>query len=245
MKDNGLLLCARYAVAPNYFGYCGPDENKSLLEHLQENKTDREVNHILSGFETLYPYLQLIAKENNITSPFDAQVVEAYWLGNSLLKKIKNKAYVDLLSEKLMIEKKAGKRKYMTLREKLTRHHFSPHHTFHVFNIFKRTGHDASEHTIKTMNECRISHGEILQVKSEKLKVKNRQIKIINNRLTWGDVITKGILVDYKGIRFMKDLKVGDYVSFHWGFVCDVLTKEQVYNLSFFTQKAIEYYNTI
>ena len=38
--------------------------------------------------------------------------------------------------------------------------------------------------------------------------------------------------------------KVGDWVSYHWGFVCDKLSPSQVKNLEFYTNKAIEFYNS-
>ena len=47
----------------------------------------------------------------------------------------------------------------------------------------------------------------------------------------------------YKEKQFIKP-RVGDWVSFHWGHVCDVLTEHQVKNLDFYTQKAIEFYNS-
>ncbi len=63
MDKQGLLLCAKYAVSPNFFGYCGPEENLSLVDHLKEGVADNELSHILSHFETLFPYLQLIARK--------------------------------------------------------------------------------------------------------------------------------------------------------------------------------------
>ena len=98
MNKQGLLLCAKYSVAPNYFGYCGPDENKSLIDHLKEGIADREVKSILSEFETLYLNLTLIAKENKITDVFDRRVVEAYWVGNHLLQNISSRDYTYLFN---------------------------------------------------------------------------------------------------------------------------------------------------
>jgi hydrogenase maturation factor len=33
-----------------------------------------------------------------------------------------------------------------------------------------------------------------------------------------------------------KNLKSGDWVTFHWGFVCDKVSSEQVRNLKFYTK---------
>lgn len=244
MNKQGLLLCAKYSVAPNYFGYCGPDKNLNLIDHLKENIVDKEIEHILSEFETLYLYLNLIAKENKIIDPFDSRVVEAYWVGNSLLDNLSNRNYAYFIQEKLQMDKKLGK-KYQNLKQKILTHKFYPHHNFHVFNIFKRTGKDPSFHTLETMDECRIAYGKF-KAKSLKRKViliETKPLIIEKNKIKIGNLITREIKIDYKGKRFIKELNVGDWVSFHWGFVCDILTDRQVKNLEHYTKKALEFYN--
>jgi len=156
MNKKGLLLCTKYSVAPNYFGYCGPDENRSLVDHLKEQVSDREVQSILSEFDTLFLNLTFIARENNVEDVFHEKVVEAYWVGNRLLEHIKSKDYAYLLDEKFKLEKKLGRGKFGQLKHKVLKHVLYPHHSFHVFNIFKRTGKDPSFHTLKTMDACRI-----------------------------------------------------------------------------------------
>ncbi len=245
MDTKGLLLCARYSSAPNFFGYCGPDENASLIDHLKQKVADKEIKVILSQFDTLYSYLKLISRENKIVDPFNQKVVEAYWIGNVLLDRISNRDYVYLLQEELDLEKKMEKIKFQKLKAKVFSTKIYPHHAFHVFNIFKRTGHVNSNHTLETMDQCRISFGK-LKAQNSKLKtvlVKTKQLTINNQQLVMGKVVDKELKIDYKGKSFIKNLKVGDWVSFHWGFVCDVLTERQVKNLEFYTQKAIDFYN--
>ncbi|MBI4226240.1 hypothetical protein HY612_03965, partial [Candidatus Roizmanbacteria bacterium] len=163
MDAKGLLLCARYSSAPNYFGYCGPPKNSSLVDHLRAEIGDREVERILSQFDTLYLNLKLIALENKIKDPFNLRVVEAYWIGNGLLKNIKSKDYVALLSEKFELEKKIGKGKFDMLKYKFLSNQTLPHHSFHVFNIFKRTGNLVVNHTLETMDSCRVGWGKVIQ----------------------------------------------------------------------------------
>lgn len=265
MDKQGLLLCAKYAVPPNFFGYCGPEENLSLVDHLKENVVDEELSHILSHFETLFPYLQLIARKNKILDPFDRRVVEAYWIGNQFLKPVTSLEYQAFAREKLLLDKKLKKEDLTNFFGKTASHvwgqfqflnfKFYPHHNFHVFNIFRRTGRDSSFHTLKTMDKCRIGWGKI--IKSSKLKIKNSSLKLkINSVIVETKVLTmndnqlalskskvRELKVDYRGKSFLNNLKIGDWVSFHWGFVCDKLTKNQVKNLEFFTQKAIEFFN--
>ena len=42
---------------------------------------------LIEKFNTLRPYLELIAKSNGIKDIFDDRVVQAYWIGNELLDK--------------------------------------------------------------------------------------------------------------------------------------------------------------
>ncbi len=250
MDKKGLLLCARYAVSPNLLGYCGPSKSSNLIDHLKENIADREVSHILSEFETLYPYLKLIASINKITDFFNKDVVEAYWIGNSLLNNISNKDYFYFLKELLRLERKLNKKNFQKLKEKILIYSFLPHHSFHVFNIFRRTGKDPSFQTLETMNECRIGWGNVKEIITNKdsglsrLIVESNKLKINNGQLVLAKPMMKQIRLDFKGKKLMKKIKKGDWVSFHWGYLCDVLTNKQVANLEYYTKGAIKLFNT-
>lgn len=244
MNKQGLLLCAKYSVAPNYFGYCGPDENKALVDHLKEGIADKEVQSILSEFETLYLNLTLIAKENKIEDAFDKQVVEAYWLGNQLLQHVSSRDYTHLLDEKFKLEKKLGVKKLSKLTYKINSQKIYPHHSFHVFNIFKRTGYDPSFHTLSTMDECRIGWGQVIEIKKNKVVVSTKPLTVVGNQLYFGKLIKKELLLEYKGKKFLSFLKKGDWVSFHWGHVCDIIELPQIRQLQFYTQKAIDFFNS-
>lgn len=254
MDSKGLLLCTRYSSAPNYFGYCGPPKNSTLIDHLREEIGDSEVENILSQFDSLYLNLKLISHENKISDPFDKRVVEAYWIGNGLLNNIKSKDYSKLLSEKFRLEHKLGADNFSKLKYKILSQRILPHHSFHVFNIFKRTGNYALNHTLETMDSCRIGWGRILEfsiynsqfsIKSKypKIIIKTKNLSINHKKLELNNAKIKELKIDYKGKSFLHNLKVGDWVSFHWGFVCDKLTPNQVKNLEFFTQKAIDFFN--
>ncbi|KKQ02068.1 MAG: hypothetical protein US11_C0001G0027 [Candidatus Roizmanbacteria bacterium GW2011_GWA2_36_23] len=243
-NNQGLLLCSRYSVAPNYFDYCGPDKNQNLIDHLQENIGDKEVQSILSEFDSLFLNLTLIAIENKIKDPFEKKVVEAYWVGNSLLNNVKNSDYVSLLKEKFNLAKKIGEKKYLKLQYKFLSHRVLPHHAFHVFNIFKRTGNDTSFHTLHTMDECRIGWGKIeSRIKNKELRINTKPLIYVNNKLKLGNPIIKIIREDYRGKSFLTKHRLGDWISFHWGFACDILSDRQTKNLEFYTQKAIDFYN--
>jgi len=89
------------------------------------------------------------------------------------------------------------------------------------------------------MDSCRISWGKIIK----NISVETKQLITENQKLMLSRPIIKDLKIDYKGRSFIKNLKVGDWVSFHWEYICDILTDQQVRNLEFYTQKAINYYN--
>lgn len=248
MNTHGLLLCAKYSVAPNYFGYCGPDKNLNLVDHLKEKVADREVRSILTEFGTLFLNLKFIASQNQVPDVYDEKVVEAYWIGNRLLETVSNRDYAYLLDEKFNLTHKIGRKAFVQIRKKVLTYRLYPHHSFHVFNIFKRTGHDPSFHTLHTMDECRIAWGRVLPQEKKKadntVLVETKPLVLREGLLDWGAPVVRKLSMEYRRRRFLDTVKPGDLVSFHWGHVCDAITPGQASNLDLYTQRAIDYYNT-
>jgi hydrogenase maturation factor len=230
---NGILTCARYAFAPNYFHYCGPEKQRDLQEYIQQHSADRGLTDILHHFETLYPYLLLIASSNRIKDPFDPRVVEAYWLGNALLRAVKPTTFAIHLSDTLSLKKKIPKKHFTPFMEHAMRG--IPNHNEHVFNIFIRTGHATLKHTISTMDSCRISWGKVKdRLPNGQCIVSTRPLSMKNDSITLDSPITKTAVSI--GIMPQK----GQYVSLHWGYACEILTASQLQQLQFFTAKALE-----
>src|SRR3989338_10040062 len=158
---DGVLGWGGYSFASNYYKYGGPDANRSIAAYLKEGVSDPGLSVYLSEFAVLYPYLKLIAEENGIADPFDPRVVEAYWIGNTLLEHIGMKSFAQHLLYEQHLKKRLPPKKLKWVIEKVPRG-AKLHHSFHVFSIFTRTGHRAVEHTIDTMDNCRISWGQII-----------------------------------------------------------------------------------
>lgn len=248
MDKDGVLLCAKYAACPNFFGYCGPDKSSSVLDHLKEEVGDEELKNILSEFQTLFPYLCLIAQVNKVADPFNRRVVEAYWIGNELLKKVNPQMYRAFLDELLSYRKKVSREVYQMTNLKIFNHPVFPHHSFHVFNIFKNYARKLTPRVLKVMDECRIGWGKV-QAADKKLKIKNylnvrtRPLATAGSQLTLGTPVVKEIKADYQKKEFNRKIKPGDWISFHWGFACDVLTLRQIHALEYYTQNSINYFN--
>jgi len=236
--SQGITTCARYAFAPNYFHYCGPEKQEDLKTYVTSSLAAKGLTEILHQFETLYPYLVLIASANRIHNAFDPRVVEAYWLGNALTRRVPISAYGTLLTETLTMKKRLPAVGSSAVMEKAVGG--LPHHTSHVLNLFIRTGHHAITHTLSTLDECRISWGQIMNIdnKFQRYIVKTRPLEYDNDKLRLGA----------PGMRTVTSVGVqptkGQWVSLHWGFICDILSVQQVRNLNSFTATAIAYANT-
>ncbi len=238
-KSDGLVRCARYAFMPNRLAYCGPtDKNEDLLYLTTEEKNKKGLNHILENFETLHPYLSLIARGNRINSPFHPQVVEAYWLGNNLLENVTlNNFYVHLM-EGLNLRKKLSLSSKNYLEEKLPQGAL-PNHAFHVLNIFIRTGKEFVAHTLETMEACRISWGKIKKIQKDNFLVAYQPLIYLDKKLLLGSNLEKKVKREIEGKTFILNPKVGDIIAFHWNLACEILNPYQVKDLYFYTQKAI------
>ncbi|MBU1165126.1 hypothetical protein KKA15_06240 [Patescibacteria group bacterium] len=241
--DDGILQCARYAYMPNRLRYCGGDKNFDLFEYVTNQQTDEGLKEILHDFATLDPYLKLIAQSSNIKDQFDKKVIEAYWIGNDLLDKVKvSKLYRHLVDEHDM--KKKLKPEIWQQVEVVLPAGAKPHHSFHVFNIPKRSGNYPVEHTISTMDECRISWGKIIKgPKAQKITVKYQPLVYQNNQFALGEEIEKEVLYQNEDKSFVSDLEVGDTIAMHWSWVCEKLNPQQVNNLNKWTNYHISLKN--
>ena len=222
---NGLWRCARYAFAPNYLKYCGPDNNRELAGYLTNFATDAGLQAILEKFSAMHPYLKLIVSENGIGNEFDDRVVEAYWLGNKLLDSVTLNSFFNHVKPRL-------KRDELKWFEQKLPQGAKPNHQFHVFNFIKRTGHQAILHTVESMDNCRISSGRIVpggKVKTDKLIYKAGKLRL-----------TPAI----KKFHNLGDsFQTGDLVTLHWGWVCEKINRQQAKNLSKYTNLALRLAN--
>ncbi len=234
LPADGASLSARYAFMPNRLRYCGGERNGQLFDYVTHKRADAGLLELLSEFATMYPYLKLIADSNRLLDPFSYRVAEAYWLGNELLNNVSmNNFYRYMVDE----QKLPGSFKPQILDKVFGKipQGAKPHHSWHVFNIPKRTGHYPVEHSLETMELCRITPAQVVRVEPGKLEVVYRPLSIENNRLILGDLTTKQIATEFNGRSFVDNPEIGDWVSLHWDWVCDILTQQQAMNLQKWT----------
>ncbi len=232
-------MFAKYAFPPNVLQFCGPVETGSIFESFKGDEKVPEIKNLLLQFSGAVPYLQLIAGSNGIKDIFDERVVEAYWLGNNLLKNVEVKDIYSHIENRF--KKGMGKNDWHWLVAGSVPK-ARPFHGFHVFDIYRRAGLIRSgnkDNVLETMDKCRIGWGK---VESVDLSDKNKKnlffgiALIIYNPLEFfekkirfgGDTAGKFFLTD-------KLIKKGDEVAFHWDYICGKITPIQKRNLEYWT----------
>lgn len=231
---DGIIRCAYYAFMPNRLGYCGPDQSRNLLEYGALRASDDGLKLILKNFEALYPYLKLIAESNHIRDPFDIRVVESYWIGSDLLNNVSMPRLCTHLLDEQKLRKKMPKKILSHVLNKVSMG-AKPHHSFHVLNIVKRTGHIDLYHSISSIDACRIGAGKIKKIAKSYFLVDIQPIVLKNGGLHLGKSIPKKIIRSLDDKTFIKDPRIGDWISVHWGWACEILSKRQVSELKRWT----------
>lgn len=251
-KIDGAILAARHSFMPNRLGYCGPDENEVLLEACLNNKPSKELINALKAFQAAFPYLRFIAQSLGIDDPFDYRVVEAYWIGNDALQKIPPTGFYDHLRERLKV--KFPKEQIKKLFETQPYAAF-PHHALHVFNAFSTMGTVPDSFATASgsddvvggmMDKCRISWGKVLGTDGNgNLTVEYEPILRREGKLSLGLPVKTSVVAEVQGRSFLAGIRLGDWVSFHWGFVCTTLSPTQVANLRKYTLSDMALANTV
>jgi hypothetical protein len=237
----GLSLCLKYAHPPNYLELCGPVSRKQDIRsyRLEMSKEYEGQTELLSKFETLYPYLTLIASENGIKDPFDPNVVTAYWIGNALLSRIRPHAVAQFLEGTLHVPKKLIKHE----SESILTHAATmgiPFHAFHVLNIWIRTGHDMTKQTVASMDNCMIHAGTVT-------RLSHGSVTVTTDTLTHTDAGYSLISTERTIMAPMKHplIRIGDIITYHWGTYCDTITKIQYKRLIYWTAYSLRAANIV
>ena len=226
----GTLRFIHYGFMPNKLRYCGGDDNRTLFEYGVERVDDGGLRSLLARFSGALPYLKLIARANGIADPFDERVVEAYWIGNDLLTGVEVRQLYDALAERFG-KQLQGRARDLVLGKAPAGAH--PHHNFHVFDVHSRVG--ELEHSLQTMDNCRVSWGKVLRVEGAELVVERRPLVLVAGKLALGPLETMRAARQVDGRGFVEGARPGEWVSLHWGWVCEVLTPRQQTNLARYT----------
>ena len=132
----GPLLFVRYAYPPNSLGYCGPADSAAFREYGASGVVDEGLVDLARAFSGAWPYLELIASGCGIADPLDRRVVEAYWVGNTLLDAIPLARTADSMETRF---RPLIGRQFPHLVDNVLAGGV-PHHSFHVFGVYPWVG---------------------------------------------------------------------------------------------------------
>lgn len=231
--DDGPLIFARFAYPPNALGLCGPADSVALFQNSSSQREPtartldrlRELRSLAQGFEGAWPYLQLIAAANQISDPLDPRVVQAYWIGNSLLTRVPVALLGGSLDERFRL--RAG-REWSTLAACLEAR-AEPHHNFHVFNVYPWVGllRQGSDLPQRVLDQCRVRWGRVTGVTKDQAVVRSRPIEWDGRTLSLGLARPEVVAWRHDGQSLIDAPVVGDVVALHWGWLCQPLTPGQ------------------
>lgn len=234
MPEDGAALCARFSLATNRLQFCGPAEAEPALWAAVTRGTELDrARAALRRFEALYPYLEAIGAKHGL-DPFDARVVEAYWIGNELLEAFDRPDFQEIL-ERLRrrgLPRSTAERLAARLPERPI-----PHHTFHVtfVGVGEVTGH--VETTLVNMERCRPSEARVLDVRAETLEGAARPLVYANGRLVLGAEHPVELHYDR---QMIPHVQVGDRVAVHWGLPALVLDPSRASALARWTDRSLD-----
>lgn len=232
----GEALFARYAYPPNTLGYCGTGDGSELLE-FATGPSNGDVRTSARHFDGAWPYLEIIAWANGIIDPLDEQVVEAYWIGNSMLDAVDAAMFVTQVKDHFSSQRGAD---WQCLDSSPTP---AAHHSFHVFGIYPwmgllRAGRGSP--ALEVLDQCRISCGEVVNVEDDFAEIRCQRLAFDGLRL----VRDRQSINRYRWRKDVQSLSgpvaIGDWVSMHWEWVCQTLTESQVRELEHYTERQLD-----
>ena len=231
---DGVALCARFSIATNRLRYCGPsDAEPDLYRAITTDEGHVEARAHLSRFEALMPYLEAIGRKHGL-DPFDRRVVEAYWVGNSLLDALDSSDFRDLLDA--LVRRGLPRSLSRRLGDHLPSRPLF-HHAFHVsfVGVGNVTGH--VETTLANMEACRPAWGTVCAREGATLRVERSSWAVRDARLAAGP--PKIVEVSFDP-RVVPDVRIGSTVALHWGWSALQLDDAQRGALEEYSRRAIE-----
>ncbi|MGA7861700.1 MAG: DUF6390 family protein [Thermoplasmata archaeon] len=231
---DGVALCARFSIATNRLQFCGPsDAEPDLYRAITTDEGHAEAREDLRRFEALMPYLEAIGRKHGL-DPFDRQVVEAYWVGNSLLDALDAGDFRSLLDA--LVRRGLPRSFAQHLGEHLPSRPLF-HHAFHVsfVGVGNVTGH--VETTLANMEACRPAWGTVRARNGTGLTVERSSWTVRDGQLVVGP--PKSVEVSFDP-RVLPEVRVGAEVALHWGWPALQLEAPQRAALEEYSRRSIE-----
>lgn len=244
---SGPVLFARYAFAPNHHGYCGPDDTAGFLAD-GVARDDQRLRAQARDFDGAWPLLEVVAAANDLPDPLDPVVVAAYWLGGTPVDRVSADRVSDV-AEAASLHRSGPV--FSSLRAAL-RAGAVPHHGFTVLCTYPwvaMLGDDRrAPQALTVLDRCRIRWGTVLghadpAVGGDLITVESRPLSWDGRRLELGDAVVEQVRRAIDGVGLPPNLAVGDRVTLHWDWVCDLITGQQQATLAASTQQQLDLVN--
>ena len=239
VRPSGPVLFARYAFGPNRLGYCGPDAVEELFGEGTMGGDDLALRQLAQLFEGAWPYLELIARANGLADPLDERVVEAYWLGNSLLTAVGPQRLGASLASRFRPRLRPEGWRWLAGKPDAGA---VPVHAFHVLDVFPRIGllrSGSVDRALEVMDSCRIRWGRVLEQDGEWLVVSVVPLVMADGQLELGVARPERIQAWRDGAGFVDGVQPGDLISIHWSWACDRLSARQLDGLVTWTRREV------
>jgi hypothetical protein len=240
----GSVTFARFAYPPNALGYCGGPDPDSLLQAAARQNASSELSVRAARFAGAWPYLDVIASSNGIADPLDRRVVDAYWIGNSLLERVPAPALVQKLQESF----DRGTGVDFASATKAALGGGTAHHSFHVFAVYPwlamlRAG--VAGTPLEVLDRCRVRCATVLSLNGDLVTIRDRALRVDGQLLVEGPERVEQARRSLDGVGFSEDLKPGDSVALHWDWVCQRLTPGALRRLRFWTGEMLRVVNCL
>jgi hypothetical protein len=215
---SGPLRFVRFASPPNRLGHCGPVASDGVGEYLHA-PIDGGFAELARQFEGAYPYLQLLAGAAHRDDPLDADVVEAYWIGNDLLDRVSMLDFGNSIDERF--RRRAGSawsRIDASVRSGVA------HHSYHVLHVTPWTGlmrRGVVDEPLRIVDQCCISWAQVVDAGRGVPLVRRRPLEWSGSGLRFGDPVVEPVSSPIS-------VEVGDWVALHWATVCERLRPDQL-----------------
>jgi hypothetical protein len=238
-EADGAVQFARFAYPPNALGHCGPADSRALLEYAATGAADGGLVALARRFGGAWIYLQLIAASAGIPDPLDRRVVEAYWVGNGLLRRVP----AGLLARTL--EERFRPRGTVDLH-RLALAGGRAHHNFHVFGVYPWAGllHRAGGgEPLRVLDACRIRWGRVVAVHGTTAEVRSRPLCWDGSALRLGAERIELATAQDGHLALAPDLRPGSWVALHWDWICDVLDPARLSRLRAYSARQLAVVN--
>jgi hypothetical protein len=222
---SGPVRFARFALPPNQLGYCGPGDDGSLA-HYASTGEDPGLRSLAAGFDGAYPYLQLLAGENRRGDPLDPDVVEAYWIGNELLRNVSVFQFGRSIDDRFRRRAGADWRHVDTAIVGGV-----PHHAFHVMHVMPWTGllrDGIIDEPLRIVDRCRVSWATVIDRPDARgddggTRALIRRVPLVwrSDRLEYGEPVVEHVSTSIA-------VEPGDVVAVHWDWICERLSVRQL-----------------